>query len=404
MPVIRRGEVSGSGVQRPSKNSTYRRPRGQRIGRRASRSGCRGCDGWRPGRLIASVERKSLADLVSSLTGGKLRYAIADLAALPRAAVVVEDRYSALSKLDRVRPAVIADGLAELQIRWPNVPLVFCETRQLAEEWIYRFLGAAPPGHRQNTRPSPESHLTSAPPTSTRHPQRLSRPPPKCAPGPAPATSPSPTAASSDLRSGTPGAPHIDESTICRGRDRKRTTRRNRRNSNFYPRYAVDHRVLRARRRTDAPTRAAHRRRRSGTYLACPQREHQLFRRDRGRRRCRARPARAHWLPSAAYSRHSVLTTSTQGAERIEPANHGPGRPVDRFSSLDSREESQVDGDRGCLRTVGADEHRVRFIEEGRSSTAVDLAGEDPHSAGAAKALPAGVRHVGQRLPHGVEG
>lgn len=95
------------------------------------------------GRLVASVERKSLADLVSSLTSGKLRYQVADLAALPRAAVVVEDRYSQVFKLDRVRPAVVADGLAELQIRWPNVAIVFCETRQLAEEWTYRFLAAA---------------------------------------------------------------------------------------------------------------------------------------------------------------------------------------------------------------------------------------------------------------------
>ncbi|MGE2689069.1 ERCC4 domain-containing protein [Mycolicibacterium pulveris] len=95
------------------------------------------------GQLVASVERKSLADLVSSLTNGKLRYQVADLAALPRAAVVVEDRYSQVFKLDWVRPAVVSDGLAELQIRWPNVPIVFCETRQLAEEWTYRFLAAA---------------------------------------------------------------------------------------------------------------------------------------------------------------------------------------------------------------------------------------------------------------------
>lgn len=95
------------------------------------------------GTLIASVERKSLADLVSSVTSGKLRYQLADLAALPRAAVVVEDRYSQLFKLDWVSPAVVADGLAELQIRWPNVPIVFCEARQLAEEWTYRFLAAA---------------------------------------------------------------------------------------------------------------------------------------------------------------------------------------------------------------------------------------------------------------------
>jgi ERCC4 domain len=93
--------------------------------------------------LVASVERKSLVDLVASLTGGKLRYAMAELAALPRATVVVEDRYSQVFKLDRIRPALVADGLAELQIRWPNVPIVFCETRQLAEEWTYRFLAAA---------------------------------------------------------------------------------------------------------------------------------------------------------------------------------------------------------------------------------------------------------------------
>jgi ERCC4 domain len=95
------------------------------------------------GRLIASVERKSLADLVASLTSGKLRYALAELAALPRAAVVVEDRYSAIFKLDRIRPSLVADGLAEVQVRWPEVPIVFCETRPLAEEWTYRFLAAA---------------------------------------------------------------------------------------------------------------------------------------------------------------------------------------------------------------------------------------------------------------------
>jgi hypothetical protein len=94
-------------------------------------------------RLVAAVERKSLVDLVSSLTSGKLRYALADLAALPRAAVVVEDRCSAVFKLTRVRPSVVADGLAEAQVRFPGVPIVFAETRGLAEEWTYRFLGAA---------------------------------------------------------------------------------------------------------------------------------------------------------------------------------------------------------------------------------------------------------------------
>jgi hypothetical protein len=95
------------------------------------------------GRLVAAVERKSLPDLVSSLVEGRLRYALADLAALPRAAVVVEDRYSKVFTLEHVRPAVVADGLAELQVSWPNVPIVFAETRRLAEEWTYRYLAAA---------------------------------------------------------------------------------------------------------------------------------------------------------------------------------------------------------------------------------------------------------------------
>lgn len=95
------------------------------------------------GALVAAVERKSLPDLVSSLTSGRLRYVLGDLASLPRAAVVVENRYSELFKQDRVRPALVADGISECQVRWPSVPIVFCETRSLAEEWTYRYLAAA---------------------------------------------------------------------------------------------------------------------------------------------------------------------------------------------------------------------------------------------------------------------
>ncbi|HXH78953.1 ERCC4 domain-containing protein [Nocardioides sp.] len=97
----------------------------------------------RHGTLLATVERKSLADLVSSMTTGKLKFQLTGLAAIPRAAVVVEDRYSAVFKLDRVRPAVVADGIAECQVAFPTVPIVFCETRKLAQEWTYRFLAAA---------------------------------------------------------------------------------------------------------------------------------------------------------------------------------------------------------------------------------------------------------------------
>ena len=98
---------------------------------------------FRDDTLVAAVERKGFADLVSSLTTGKLKFQLAELAGLPRAALVVEDRYSEVFRSERVRPAVIADGLAECQVTWPNVPILFLDTRALSQEWTYRFLAAA---------------------------------------------------------------------------------------------------------------------------------------------------------------------------------------------------------------------------------------------------------------------
>jgi hypothetical protein len=94
------------------------------------------------GEVVAAVERKTLEDLAGSLLSGKLTYALADLTALPRAAVVVEDRYSRLFKLPHVSGSRVAEALTEAQARFPSVPVVFCETRPLAQEWTYRWLGA----------------------------------------------------------------------------------------------------------------------------------------------------------------------------------------------------------------------------------------------------------------------
>jgi len=93
--------------------------------------------------IIAVVERKSLADLARRLIDGNLTYALAELATIERAAVVVEDRYAALFKLPHVTPGFVPELLARVQVRYPNVPIVFSDTRALAEEWTYRFLGAA---------------------------------------------------------------------------------------------------------------------------------------------------------------------------------------------------------------------------------------------------------------------
>lgn len=95
------------------------------------------------GELVAAVERKSLEDLTGSLSNGRLRGALSELVTLPRAAVVVEDRYSRIFKLQYIRPALVAEMLAECQVQFPSVPVIFAETRPLAQEWTFRFLGAA---------------------------------------------------------------------------------------------------------------------------------------------------------------------------------------------------------------------------------------------------------------------
>ena len=107
--------------------------------------------------IIAVVERKSLHDLVRRLVDGQLTYALAEMAAVPRAAVVIEDRYSNLFKLEHTKPGFVTEMLAALTVRYPTVPIHFAETRPLAEEWTYRFLGAALAYHQAEAVTSPRS-------------------------------------------------------------------------------------------------------------------------------------------------------------------------------------------------------------------------------------------------------
>ena len=93
--------------------------------------------------MLAAVERKTVEDLIRRLVDGSLAFAMAQLAELPAAAVVVEERYSALVKAERVEGAFLCDLVAQLQVRYPSVPVVFCDSRKLAEDWTYRFLAAA---------------------------------------------------------------------------------------------------------------------------------------------------------------------------------------------------------------------------------------------------------------------
>lgn len=116
------------------------------------------------GAIVAVVERKSLEDLVSTLTSDRVWTMLAGLATVPRAAVVVEERYSRIFGLTTVRPAAVADRLGECQVRYPNVPVIFAETRKLAQQWTYRFLAAAVQTTLQESRVEQRlSQLSSAP-------------------------------------------------------------------------------------------------------------------------------------------------------------------------------------------------------------------------------------------------
>ena len=95
------------------------------------------------GMVAAAVERKTLEDLASSLLSGRLRFALGELSSIPRGAIVVEARYSGVFSFEHARPAVVADAIAECHARYPSVPIIFAETRSLAQEWTYRFLAAA---------------------------------------------------------------------------------------------------------------------------------------------------------------------------------------------------------------------------------------------------------------------
>ena len=93
--------------------------------------------------VVAAVERKTSDDFRTSLIKGSLSFLMAELSALPAAAVVVEDRYSSMLRSEHVEPGWIAELVARVQVRYPSVPVVFCDSRKFGEEWTYRFLGAA---------------------------------------------------------------------------------------------------------------------------------------------------------------------------------------------------------------------------------------------------------------------
>ena len=95
------------------------------------------------GELVATVERKTLDNLATSLSDGSLAFQMARLAEVPLAAVAVEGRYSALLNHAHAPAGWLADQLVRLQARYPQVPVLFLDSRRHAEDWTHRFLATA---------------------------------------------------------------------------------------------------------------------------------------------------------------------------------------------------------------------------------------------------------------------
>lgn len=140
------------------------------------------------GTPVAVVERKALADLAGALSNGTLVFELAKLTEMPLAAVVVEDRYGNLLKHAYTPAGFLPDMLARVQVRYPEIAIVFLETRRLAEEWTFRYLGAAlaefeseqHTGSQLRAAEQPLDYAADPPaPSNSRPKARRDRPPPR---------------------------------------------------------------------------------------------------------------------------------------------------------------------------------------------------------------------------------
>ncbi len=118
-------------------------------------------------RLIAAVERKTPEDFAESLIDGSLNYALAELAALPADAVVVEQRYGALLNHDHSQPGWLFEARRPPAGPLSRSPDRVRVGRKLAEEYAYRYLAAAlvhhTPEHAQPADGPPEDSRPTGP-------------------------------------------------------------------------------------------------------------------------------------------------------------------------------------------------------------------------------------------------
>lgn len=108
------------------------------------------------GEVIAAVERKKTSDFARGLMRGRMPAQLAALAALPRAAVVVQSSWAnVVNNRTRITRARMADLIASVQAAYPSVPIVFAGSRGSAQEWTYHWLAACLSHHLDELAASP---------------------------------------------------------------------------------------------------------------------------------------------------------------------------------------------------------------------------------------------------------
>lgn len=93
-----------------------------------------------------------MENLAVALPDGPLVFQMQRLAESARLRSSSRDATPHCSSLSTSAGAWLADLLARLQVRYPEVPVIFADSRRSAEEWTYRFLAAALAESRSEAR------------------------------------------------------------------------------------------------------------------------------------------------------------------------------------------------------------------------------------------------------------
>ncbi len=95
------------------------------------------------GKIIAVAERKSLDNFLGQLsTYDSFKAMLTELVTYPYKALILESPYSDFlnpKKINPYRASYIAEIIADITVRFPQIQIVFCDNRKFAQEWLLRW-------------------------------------------------------------------------------------------------------------------------------------------------------------------------------------------------------------------------------------------------------------------------